>query len=555
MKRLLRLISIVTLCLIGAADIFIYWNTRLVHRAQDEDNLEEKIQILKKAVRIYPLNDRAYYEKGKTYFALSMRHLARGEESFPLISDASASFYGSLRINPANPFGHFYYAQSLWYEDLLSADTAYRFNKELISAAQLAGENRELCFEAGKRLLAEWQDLGGRDRSLVLEILGKALERDPEAKFAPLMRTWGMNVRDVEVLEKIMPDDPEVFRSFGTFLGEKEYPLSERHRMLSLADYLQFKLAERLLASGKREYEASRPGEAKKLLNFCLGSLYKIRFFHKLSGQYPIDDSDFLFVLKSVNYYLARVMIDAGEIWEEIREYVHSFLELEDNKKVLIEMETYLEKHGLLDDSVLVHLYSKLERYGEMAEMGDRWLEEFQEMPESNREDRDRTLFLLGQAYSKLGRPKEAAAFYERLLRFDPENLQGLLSIRQLYQELGDEGKSLEANKRIERIRGSRERNFSHWIISRGEPFSHRWHSEGITSSLELHFQPFDGSGRPLVTIELNREVIWDAYLDEPSISLEIEPVLGLNTLRVLTNTHPFGVTKMIVRPLVFPFS
>jgi len=548
MRPIQKLVLVGVLFFVGLIDIFIYLNVHLYYRAEDSNDLETKIQILERANRVYPWNDRVFYELGKAYFTSSIEGLIEGLDCVSLIQNSSESFNRSLQLNPANPFCHFYYAQSLLYENLLIPASENRIFKEFKSAAQLAGENRELCFEAGKRLFARWKDLTNKDRVFVLEILKKTLERMPVQKFSQLMRAWEMNIRDVGILEKFMPEDPQVHRLCGAFLGEKSFPLSDRHKMLSKADFLQLKEAERLLESGKREYNSSRLDEAEKLFVFCLGSLYKIRFFHKLSGQYTFADSQFQYLFKSVNYYLARCIIESDGRLGEILEYIHGYLDLEEDDNKLREFESYLAQHEFFSISIQVHLFYKLGRYQDLVNIGDRLHEGTFDMPDLNNEYLRRIFIFIGEAYQRKGQLLEAATFYERSIQIDPSDLLTLMKALQVYSDLSQEENILEVDKKIRKAERSKVRIFPDRIISHDSEFSQSFYFDGANVMMELNFQAVLVDKSTLITVELNREVVWDNYLEEDIVSIEIKPVPGKNTIQIKANTFPFALKKLVFK-------
>jgi tetratricopeptide (TPR) repeat protein len=548
MRPITKLVLVCALLLIGFIDIFIYLNAQLYFRAEDSDNLETKIQMLEKANRVYPWNDRVFYALGKAYFTSSIEGLSRGLDCVPLIQNSSKSFNRALRLNPADPFCHFYYAQALLYEELLSDASENLVFQELKSAAQLAGENREIYFEVGKKLFARWNYLTDEDRTYVQEILEKALEANSVGRFSELMRVWQMNTRDVSILESIMPENPLVYRLFGAYLGEKSFSLKDRHRILSQADYLQYQEAKRFFELGMREYEFSDLQEAEKLFYYCLGSLYKIRFFHKLSGKFPFADSDFRYLFKSSNYQLARCKIESDGELEEIYEYLQSYLDVEEDKNSLREFESYLVKNKLSNISIQVHLLSKLGRYQEIVKIGNRLLDETSIMPDLSDESWRRIFCVLGEAYQKEGNLLGAATFYERSLSIDSADIQTLRKLRQVYADLNDVKKVLEVDNKINREKGLREWIFTDWIIDKDVYFSKSFHLEGEKLLIELYFQPVKEDKIPLISVELNGEVVWDSYLEKDIVAFEIEPVAGKNIVRIWANTHPFILEKIVFR-------
>lgn len=266
-----RAVLIFVLVIIGIADILVFRSSDLYLQAQGIADPETKIQMLQKANQIFPWNDRVYYELGKTHFGLGIQHLNEGRDANFHVTESVKNLERGIRINPASPFGHFYYAQSLLYENLLTQSANDRIFEEFQNAARLAGENREILFEVGKKLLVRWKDLAEEERDFVRKILVTALQWKPEKKFPALLDLWHLNVGDVSVLESIMPEDPRIFRMFGNYLGERSLALKDRQRMLSRADHLEFEIQKSLLADGYRELGRSNWVEAKKYFRWCFG--------------------------------------------------------------------------------------------------------------------------------------------------------------------------------------------------------------------------------------------------------------------------------------------
>lgn len=535
-----RIVSIAALFAAGLVNIIVFWNSHLFYRAEDLTDLDKKIKVLQEANEIYPWNDRCHYELGKAYFASCIQNLSEGLEGGGLIQNSSESFGRSLRLNPASPFSHFYYAQSLLFENILTPSSDDRFYKEFKSAARLAGENREIMYQVGKKLLVCWNDLTDEDKDLVLNILKSALERKPVDKFPALLSIWEMNVKDVAAIERIIPENPEIYRRFGSFLGEKSFSLDDRQRILAQADFLQIESSKRLLDSGEREYESSRIGAAMRLFQYSLGGLLKIRFFHELSGKHPFSDAEFLHLFKSANLGLWKCFVESNGNLEESRKYLDRYLDVEKDIDALRDFEAYIRTHEIEDRSIQIQLYHRQGRYQEIVNLGDQW------NPEESRD-----LYILGDSHQKIGKLDEAVAFFERAIEADPRNLQALLKIRQLYRDLEEYEKVRTLDGEIEHVLTQNETIIVDRTITRDSKFSRSVIFEGEARHMDLFFRKNLGDKSTLVTMELNGRVIWDDYLAGEKISLEIKPELGRNTLRVLTVNYPFVLEKIVFETLV----
>jgi hypothetical protein len=68
------------------------------------------------------------------------------------------------------------------------------------------------------------------------------------------MQIWDMNVKDYGVMEKILPEYAEIYRMYAQFLGEKSLSLTERHKILARAEFLEFEKAKGECYSGENEF-------------------------------------------------------------------------------------------------------------------------------------------------------------------------------------------------------------------------------------------------------------------------------------------------------------
>lgn len=545
MKSRKRIVLIVLFVLLGIVDIFVYWNIHLYTRAKKTEDSRERLKILLEAKKVYPFNDRVYYEMGKSHFVSGIRNAEKNLDAGAYMTESAESFRRSLRLNPSSPFGHFYYAQALQYEDLFTPSSHSLIDKEFMSAAQLAGENRLILYEVGKRLLVRWNDLSAEERDFILKILGRALEWKPADKFPSLMHIWEMNVGDIGIMERIMPQNPQIYSAFGNFLGEKSLSLPDRHRMLSRADILFFERAKSLLDAGKREFEAAKYSDAKRLLTYCLGNLLKVRFFTRLSGEYPIDGIEYSDLYAAVNLYLALSILESGDGFEESRKYLHGFLEIEERAARLNELEAFLRRHRITDPALWVHLYHRQERYEEMAKVADQIREGQLDRSKMSRENLPRMFYFLGNAFQRKGRLVEAVEFFKKSLDADSRYLEPWLSLRQNYRRLNEVEKIQEVEARINRILAPKEMVFSDLVLSKSREFSRGLILEGKQMRLDLYFERIKKDFAPLITVEFNGQVIGEDYPEDGRLSFPVEPEMGENILVIKAVNHPFFLRRM----------
>ena len=349
------------------------------------------------------------------------------------------------------------------------------------------------------------------------------------------MDLWHLNVGDVSVLESIMPDDPRIFRMFGNYLGARSLALKDRHRMLSRADHLEFEIQKNLLADGYRELNRSNWGEAKMRFGWCLGNLPKIRFFHKISGLYPLVDSEFQRLAASANLGFARSILESGGKLEEARDYIQTFLDLEDDENSLEEFESFLLRSETSDSDIRLHLYHKQGRYQEIVDVAG----------QIRRALSARSLYIIGDAYRKLGKQQDAEVFFDRSVEKDTKILQILIPIREFYRNLNKNDKIPTINDMIEKVVVSNEMNFNDFVINKEKEYSWQLSFDKEDINIFLYFMRTDADHDPLVTIEFNREVVWDDYLEEESFSIPVKAVVGENILHISTTNYPVILKKI----------
>jgi len=537
MNRKAKTMLVVAVVAIGVVDFCIFRSNALYRRAKNTADPEAKIATLQKAGGFFPWNDRVYYELGKAQFAAGMERLKKGEDPSSLVKSSVENLEHSLRINPASASGQFFFAQSLQFESLLTtSEKRDAITEAFENAAKLAGENRELLFDVGKRLLSRWETLEEEERVFASDILARALKRESVDRLQALLPIWHLNVGDVGFVEKIMPEDPRLYRILGSYLGEKSMCLDDRHRILSRADQLEFAIQKNLLKAGERELGRSNWNEAIKFFRWCLGNLPKIRFFHKISGMYPLKESEFRHVYASANLGLARGILGSGGSTGEVREYLLAYLGETEDRDSLKALESTLSAYGITDPRILFVIYHKQGRYGDIVDDAGKIKD--QALPAE-------VFFVIGDAYRRLGRIPEASAYFDRSLERDADNLEILMPILGFYQKIKNQDEIRRISGMIERTVVSHEKNFADLVIEKHKDYTWQLPFDGEAIDMNLYFEHLDTGRAPLITVEFNQEVIWDNFLEDESLSCSVKTAPGHNALRVVAVDHPVILKKM----------
>ena len=526
MSNFKKFILLFAVILIGIINIFIYWNNHLYYRAQKTEDLKKKIKTLERATQFYPANDLAFYELGKAYFDLGIKSVSSKAESSTHFGKSVKNFSRSIRINPASFFSHFHLAQSLLYRSYLSPSFDADYHEEYKKAALLAGHNSQIFYEVGKVFLSRWPELSEEDREFNLEILRKIISLKETEKLQTLMQIWAMNVKDYEVIEKILPKDVEVYRLYAQFLGEKSLSCDKRQRILAETEFLEFERAKDAHILGQKEF---RSYQLRKAFNHFISAmiiLEKINFYQSLSNQKLIGFTEFHNLKKSACLNLAKCLIEERGELKEAEGYLRSYLALEDEVAEVGRLESFLRDRGLIDEklgatfedldnlSFQILLYFKLNRYRDIMRVGRLLRESFVVVPERKREGYLKVLQLVGDSYQKIDYIYDAGEFYQKALEMDPDNLEILLRIRLNFERLNEEEKVREVNKKIEELLSPREMECKYSVINKRQRYSQTLTFDGREIILNLDFnEEGEESVPPLVSIFFNGRVVWEDYL------------------------------------------
>ena len=541
-----RVVLIFALVVVAGVDILIYWNSHLYYRAKDIEDNEKKIEILERANQFYPLNDIVFYELGKAYFDLGNRNLNDKAKSDNYLRESIQNFNRSIRTNPASYFSHFRLAQSLLFMSYLSPSLDVNPYEEYKKVATLLGHNHRILYEVGKILLSRWSELSEEEKDFAIEILRKIGRGKDRDKLRTIMHIWELNVKEYGIIEKILPEDAQIYRMYAKFLGEKSLSVEEGQRILARAEFLEFEKANGEYNSGENEFLYFRVREALEHFKSCLNILEKIKFYQNLTQQNLIDHSEFSRLRKSAFMNLAKCHLEEGRELKEVQGYLLKYLALEDKVSAVGELESYLRDRGLVGEkldesfdnldrlSLQLLLYFKQNRYRDIVRMGRLLQQSFVVVPEEKREDYVKILQLVGDSYQKIDYIYDAGEFYQKALEIEPGNIDTLLRICQNYERLNEDGKIREIKKRIDKLMSPTEIVLKNLTINKGRSFSRTLILDGRKIILDLHFKNSREEISPLITVFFNERVVWENYLKEEVISIPLESKVGENVIQVV---------------------
>jgi hypothetical protein len=532
----------------------------LYYRSQKTESNERKVKILEIANKIYPYNDLVFYELGKAYFELGMDNLSRATIRDSCFLKSAGSFRQSLKINPASYFSHFQLAQTLNYSSSFSSSFEHGEYEEYKKAALLAGQNSQIFYEVGKIFFSQWPQLSTENKKFTLEILRKISGRKDETQIQALLEIWEMNVKDYSVIERILAEDAQVYRRYAKFIGEKSLSLEERQKILAQAEFMEFEQAKKNYNLGQNEFSYYQVKRAFEHFRDSLYLLQGIRFYQNLTRQNLIDVSEFNSLLKSVYLNLAKCQIAEGAKLKEVEKYLSPYLALEDSVSAVSELESYLQKQGLIGEkldassgdldllSFEIALYFKQSRYREIMEIGDIFERSFVVIPKQKQENYAKVLQMVGDSYQKADSVYEADKFYQRALEIAPDNLETLVKIRENYDRLNENEKIWRVNSDIEKLLSPKEMPLSNLTINKGNDETFSFVLDGRRINLDLSFQESGEGPPPLVSIFFNDRVVWEDYLKDKVFSLNLDSKLGKNSLQVEAVNRGVALAKLIYR-------
>jgi len=548
------MVLILAVVIVAVVDILIYWDIHLYNKAQEIEDSEKKIIILKKTIDFYPKNDLVFYELGRACFDLGFNNLSNRAQSIEYLQESIKNFKQSLKINPVSYFSHFNLAQSFLYLSYLSAPFNTSSQDEFKKAAILAGENSQIFYEVAKVFLSRWPELSDEDKDFTLDIMRKIVRGKDKERFLSLLNFWAMNIKDYNIIEMILTEDLQIYRIYAKFLGEKSLSLEQRQKYLAKAEFLEFKKAKEEFDLGKNEYFYFRMQEAFNHFKSCLGILKKLKFYHFLSQNSPIDHSEFSKLQKLASLNLVKCQIEKGEKFEEIEKYLQNYLRLENKQSALGDFESYLKNRDFigreLEESFsdLDHLYFEIllyykqSRYREIMRAGRLLEKSYVVIPEGKKDTYMRILNLIGDSYQKIDYIYDAGEFYQKALKVDSDNLESLVRIRRNYERMSADEKIREINERIQRTLSPREPVIKDVLLKKGRVSSQTLIFDGRKKVIDLHFNAGVKGIIPLITVFFNGRLIWEDYLKAEVLSIPVESEVGENSLQIQAVNRPVNI-------------
>jgi len=549
-----KTVPIAALIVIAVLQTLVYWNAHLLLRAEDPAaGPAGTIEALAVAVRIYPWNDRAWFELGKAQFETGAESLGEARVRDAAFAESVRSFLKALKLNPGSAATHFHLAQSLQYMSYLSLPTPVPYFDEFKRAASLTGHNSQVYHEVGKVLLSKWESLRPEEQDFTLDILRKMLAGRDQGRLRDLLEVWQLHGQDYTVIDRILPDDASLLRVYARFLGEKSLSLEIRQRSLARAEFLDFVEAGKELGQGARSFENFQAEEAAAHIATCLRLLGSISLYQTLCSEKPIEPAEFAELRKAAYLLLAKSQVEKSRSLSDPDHYLETYLDLEDQPLAVGELEKFLEERGLVrngeaaesrpkDLSTLAFelgLDFKQNRYRDIAKAGDLLDKSAVVIPEAGRTHYAKILRLVGDAYLKLDYVYEAEKFYLKALALRPDDLEGLIKLERCYDRLNDDPKMAEVRRRIGALLSPAAIGLGRRTLQKEDPLRVDLVCDGQPLTLTVTIESARPGGRLLLAVFFNGRVVAEKYVEGGTLSFAVTPVTGSNALVLETFNGP----------------
>jgi len=542
-----KLLATLALIACGAAAVALFRGSRLFDRARKASDADARIAILEREQTVLPVHAEIFNALGKAYFEKALSRLGQPDQSGPAFEKSHRNYLQALVINPFSAFTHFDFAQALLYMNHLPlAFRSLPYFEEFRRSAELASHEPKIFFEVSKVLLSRWTSLGPEEQGFALEVLKKAVTRADPAQLMSIFHLWELNAKDFKNVEKVLPRDRLVYRQFAQFLGERSLDLTERVEFLSQAESLDFENARNESSAGQNSFQQFKLKEAIAHFQASLESLAGIQFYQSLLAQSLIDPLEFQMIQKDIQLGLAKCRIEETRNLESAIPALRAYLALEDRPGTVSEIERFLKERGLIQGksgptykdfsqlSFEALLSYKLNRYRDIVDIGTSLEQNFLVIPEAMKPEYAKILELVGDSYQKLDFIYESNNFFQKARSVGGENLSILLKVRRNFERLNDAEKIKAVNAEIAKLISPPKIMLASPTLVKGVGLVQRLTLDGSKVLLTLHFAAPSEEPRPLVSVFLNGQVVWEDYLKTVSLTIGLSPNLGLNTLKIV---------------------
>ena len=554
-----KTVIFILLSIAALADVVLYRGSSLYDRAKERSsNIEIKIRILEKGQTLPAWNNLFDLELAKAYFGRGVSRLGDPQLRDRDFRKAYDRFLRSLSLNPFSAATHFYFAQALQYIQLTGLPVRENSLEEYKKAARLSGRDTEIYAEVGKALLACWPRLSPEDKLLALDIVKESLVGNDLGRTTAVLEQWDLYIKDYAVMEQVLPEDAAVYRLFARFLGERSLSREERVKYLCRAEDLEFHKAKNELIAGQNALAVFHVQEALEHFRSALAKLQSIHFYEDLVNQSLIDYLDFKNTLKAVYLAMAKSKIEETRTIEAALGDLHAYLNLEDQLSGASSLENFLKERGLLEEKSILTLKNlslfsfelfltfKQNRYRDVIQAGQALESSALVIPQGAKTDYAAVLELVGDAYQKLDYLYESNNFYKKSTDIEGPKVSLLAKMIKNYERLNDTEGLQQADQIIHKMAAA-DTLPAETTIPLGGAYAQSFSLDGRRFRLSLSFQEASPEAFPFLSILFNGRVVWEDYLKDPVLSLDLPSEVGPNALRIQALNGPATLLKMTV--------
>jgi len=557
-----RLAAFALTVALGAAALAVYRGSRLLDAARGVEDAAGRLAVLEREQAVLPLHAKIYEERARAYFELGRDSLADARKSAAAFSQCNANYLTALSVDPFNPFTHFDFAQALLYMNHLDLPfEPLPYFREFERSAALASHEPRIYYEVSKILLARWGALNPEERAFALEVLKRAVGRTDPEELQAIFHLWELGAKDFQSVEKVLPRDRTVYRQFAQFLGERSLDRAARIRFLSQAESLDFQDARNESAAGTNALQQFKLKEAEAHFRKALASLTGIVFYQSLVPQALIDPLEYQTLRKDIFLGLAKCRIEETRNLGSAVPDLRAYLALEERPSAVAELERFLKERGFMPDknaaapkdlvqtSFEALMSFKQNRFRDIVDVGLSLEQSFLVIPEAMRPEYARILELVGDSYQKLDFIYESNRFYDKARSIGGDNLALLLKVRRNFERLND-GNGLKAvHAEIAKILTPAEVRPASPTLAKGAAFGQGLVLDGGRAVLTLDFEAAAGEPKPLISIFLNGQIVWEDYLAESPLVLRQATGMGLNMLRIVPVNQSVALRSLSAVP------
>ncbi len=533
---------VLALLVYAAAAVVFFVNIDLYYQSKKKGlTPESNLTRLQWANRLMPISDKTLAEEGKVHLGIALENLAHVEQAGRSLQRAEILLRRALRFNPASSENHFYYAKALQYLSFISEKEVPDSLPELWKAARLAGDRSSLDFDIVQALLDRWSSLSSEQRHFTLHSLEKILAQGNESRFQTLLHLWFLNVKDEKLLDSILPESSNLYRTYARFLGEMSLSLEDRQRLLAKAEDLDYNQA-------VRENDAGRPDE-------CLRLLDGIHFYSALAEKKDITPEliRYRLLVKAATLSRAKLRLMKTRKLEEAESDLRAYLKLETDYSEILDLESYLKELNLVQGDQAVRtvqgdlrnlafelfLMFSAHKYNQITGLGTALGGGLIAAGEPQKRYVREILMIVADSYDKLNFVYEPERFYQMALEAVPDDWEVLLKLRRYYERMNDPAKTARVNQSLSRVLTPPAVVLSDSLIGKEQTRTLPLILDCSSVVLTLSFEPPEGQNRPLISVLFNGRVIWEDTLASAELALKVEATPGLNRLEIIPVNRP----------------